>query len=412
MTVLDYCLDFVDWLAVTGKFVAVVVRREHNTYMILVPERLPASIGGWWMRTSVLIPLIFFVSAGSVQAAERPAPTEPPVSHFQGACDSDPDGKRFAEKACYTTYNPGKAGFGAAYHPPGCDKSAALTDRQKESLAKAYARAPAYVKAKLCRLTQLFVTHSYDGAWVSWGFWEGADRPPGKGVYLAISEQDLGREQSFVDAENETVNALLRRTDGRRSSGRLPSLRTSAPAEPGLTVLGVLTHELGHALLADTNADGTDPRHPRRRVSGPPTSKCFEDAFLGASWDANRFHRHMRRWVAFGDQYHNRQKNPDAGHSLDILRNAARRGRLDLANDAITNVYRSKEFVSFFASVSPEEDFVETYKYKVLADAARNQPVAFRLSGHDVNVLDFLDSGIPSKKVECLRDLGLLTGQP
>jgi hypothetical protein len=193
---------------------------------------------------------------------------------------------------------------------------------------------------------------------------------------------------------------------------RTPSLRTSAPAEPGVTVLGVLTHELGHALLADTDADGTDARHPRRRVSGPPTSKCFEDAFLAASWDANRFHRHMRRWVAFGDQSHNRQKNPDAGHSLDGLRNAARRGRLDPADDAITNVYRSKEFVSFFASVSPEEDFVETYKYKVLADAARDQPVIFRLGGHDVNVLDFLDSGIISKKVECLRDLGLLTGQP
>jgi hypothetical protein len=364
------------------------------------------------MKASILIPLIFFVSASSAQAAERPRPSEPPSSHFQGSCDSDPDGKRFAEKACYTTYNPGKAGFGAAYHPPGCDKSGELTARQKETLAKAYARAPDYVKAKLCRLTKLFVTHSTDGAWVSWGFWEGADRPPGKGIYVAISERDLGSEQSFTDAENKTVDALLGRADGRRSSSRLPSLRTSAPAEPDLAVLGVLTHELGHALLADTNADGTDPRHPRRQVSGPPTSKCFEDAFLGASWDANRFHRNMRRWVAFGDQYHNSQKNPDAGHNLDRLRIAARRGRIDLANDAITNVYRSKEFISFFASVSPEEDFVETYKYKVLADAARNQPIAFRLSGHDVNVLDFLDSGIPAKKVECLRDLGLLTGRP
>jgi hypothetical protein len=364
------------------------------------------------MRASVLIPLIFFMSAAA-QAAERPGPTEPPVSHFQGTCDSDPDGKRFAEKACFTTYNPGKAGFGAAYRPPACDKSAALTDRQKDALAKAYVRAPDYVKAKLCRLTQLFVTHSSDGAWVSWGFWEGSDRPPGKGVYVAISERDLASDQSFADSENETVNALLRRIDGRRRSyGRLPSLRSSAPSESGVTVLSVLTHELGHALLADTNADGSDPRNPRRKVSGPPTSKCFEDAFLGASWDANRFHRHMRRWVAFGDQYHNRQKNPDAEHDLASLRSAARRGRLDLANDAITNVYRSKEFVSFFASISPEEDFVETYKYKVLADVGRNQPLAFRLSGHDVNVLDFLDSGIPSKKVECLRDLGLLTGQP
>src|SRR5882757_7731794 len=168
MTVLDYCLDFVDWLAVTGKFVAVVVRREHNTYMILVPERLPASIGGWWMRTSVLIPLIFFVSAGSAQAAERPAPTEPPVSHFQGSCDSDPDGKKFAAKACYTRYDPGKAGFGASYRPPACEKSKPVSEQQKETLANAYVRAPDYMKAKLCRLTQLFVTRASRDAWRSW----------------------------------------------------------------------------------------------------------------------------------------------------------------------------------------------------------------------------------------------------
>ena len=364
------------------------------------------------MKASILIPLIFFVSAGSVQAAERPGPTEPPTSHFQGSCDSDPDGKKFAAKACYTRYDPGRAGFGASYRRPACEKSTPVTDRQKEILAKTYVRAPDYMKAKLCRLTQLFVTHSDHGAWESWGFWEGAYRPPGTGVYVAISERDLASDQSFAAAENQTVDALLGRVDHRRRAvRRLIGLRTDAPADPELTVLGVLAHELGHALLADTNADGTDRRHPRRAVSGPPRSRCFEEAFLGASWDANIFHQNMRLWVEFGDPHHNRPTNPDIGPNLNRLRKAVRRGRLDIANDAIADVYRSKEFVSVFASISPEEDFVETYKYKVLADAAQKPSVIFRLRGQEVNVLDYLDSGVPATKVQCLRDLGFLTSQ-
>ena len=74
-------------------------------------------------------------------------------------------------------------------------------------------------------------------------------------------------------------------------------------------------------------------------------------------------------------------------------------------------MYASKEFASVFASLSPEEDFVETYKYRVLADTAQKPSVSFRLRGRDINVLDYLDSGVPAKKVECLRDLGLLTSQ-
>jgi hypothetical protein len=363
------------------------------------------------MKASVLIPLIFFVSAGSVQAAERAGPTEPPVSHFQGSCDSDPDGKKFAAKACYTRYDPGRVGFGASYRPPACEKSKPVSEQQRETLANAYVRAPDYMKAKLCRLTQLFVTRaSSRDAWRSWGFWEGPDRPPGKGVYVAISEQQLGAKQSFADAENQTVKALLGLSHNhRRFVARLPGLRTSGPEDPGLMVLGVLAHELGHALLADTNADGTNPRHPRRKVSGPPRSKCFDEAFLGASWEPDRFYG--RRWVEFGDQHNNLQKNPDVRVNFDRLRMAVRRGRIDRADDAIRNVYASKEFASVFASLSPEEDFVETYKYRVLADAAQKPSVSFRLNGRDINVLDYLDSGIPAKKVECLRDLGLQTSQ-
>ena len=75
-------------------------------------------------------------------------------------------------------------------------------------------------------------------------------------------------------------------------------------------------------------------------------------------------------------------------------------------------MYSSKEFVSFAAAVNPVEDVVETYKYKVLADAMAGQKVGFDLGGRDIKVFDILDSGILEKKVKCLRDIGFLSDQP
>jgi hypothetical protein len=367
------------------------------------------------MKSSALIPLVALVAAYSAQAAEAPYPTDPPVSHFQGSCDSDPDGTKFAQKACYTTFDPGRAGFGASYHPPTCEKSTPVTERQREVLAKAYSLAPDYVKGRLCRLTQFFVARSYGGPWSSWGFWEGRDRSEKLGIYIAISERELGpaSEKSLADAESDLTGELLGLPAGDRRRGkRLARLRSADPPDPALTVLAALAHELGHALLADSNADGTDARHPRRKVSGPPRSACFEEAFLGSSWDADRFHRHMRRWVDFADQNHNRQKNPAVEFNLKRLRAAVRKGNVEAANDTIRNVYLSTEFVSVVAASGPEEEVADVFKYKVLADTKRKQTIGFRLRGKDVNVLDFLDSEIPAKKVKCLSDLGFLTGQP
>jgi hypothetical protein len=364
------------------------------------------------MKSSALIPLIVVMAAYSTQAAEAP-PSGPPVTHFQGSCESDPDGKKFAAKACYVTrdYYPKISGFHGAYHRPTCGKRP-VSEGQRQVLARIYTRAPDYMKAKLCRLTQLFVTRSEPwGPW-GWGFWEGSDRPPGTGVYVAISDGVLGSKKSLAHAENETVQLLLGAADRRRYYGPSVLRLKDGPADPELTILAELAHELGHALLADTNADGTNRRHPRREVSGPPRSDCFEHAFLGASWDPDSFHGHMRRWADFGEQYRNRQTNPDVEFSLRRLRRAALRGKLDAANDAVSDVYRSKEFVSFAAAVNALEDFVETYKYTVLADATPKQPIAFRLRGQDINIADLLASGTVAGKVQCLRDLGLLEGTP
>jgi hypothetical protein len=375
------------------------------------------NLTGVTMKSSTLIPLVFLMMAHSAQAAKLPVPdgpSDPPVSHFQGACESDPEGTKFAQKACYTVFDPAHAPFDHRYRPPVCRPKPAVTQSQREVLAKAYKRAPDYVKAKLCRLTQLFVTESSSAAPWGWGLWEGPDRVAGsKAVYVAIAVQELASKNSVADGENKTMSELLGVGKGARYRGSsLLRLKTTAAPDPELTVLAALAHELGHALLADANADGTDRRNPRRKVSGPPRSACFEDAFLGSSWDPETFHRHMKRWVEFGDQNFNKQKNPNVAFNLERLRAAVRKGRLDVANEAIRKVYASREFVSFAGAYRPEEEVAEVYKYKVLADAMPNQAISFGLNGQEINVFDLLQSEIPAKKVQCLRDLGFLTGQP
>lgn len=362
------------------------------------------------MKLNALFPFVLLAVGYSAQAAENPRPTDPPVSHFQGTCDSDPDGRKFAERACYTSDNPADAGYGNAYRSPACDKGKSLTTQQRQLLAKAYVRAPDYMKGKLCRLTRIFVTEdTTEGPW-GWGYWEGSDRPPGKGVFVAVSASELRTPKSVAEQENDTFDMLLQVQGGGK---RVRPVRLSAKAapDPALAVLAGLAHELGHALLADTNADGVDEHHPRREVSGPPQSPCFEDAFIASSWDADLFHHNMTRWVEFGDQNHNRAKNRELRFNLNRLRESAERGRLDRANDVVERAYRSKEFVSLAAAIRPEEDFVETYKYKVLDDVG-NKSVEFQLGRQKVSVPELLKSDVLSKKVECLRALGLLTGQP
>jgi hypothetical protein len=363
------------------------------------------------MKLNALFPFVLLVAACSALAAENSRPTTPPVSHFQGTCDSDPDGKKFAARACYTKDNPADAGYGDEYQRPACDNSKSLTEPQRQILAKAYVRAPDYMKGKLCRLTQIFVTDdTTEGPW-GWGYWEGSDRPPGKGVYVAVSASELNTTTSVAERENETVDLLIQVRGERKKQARLARLKATTLSDPELAVLAGLAHELGHALLADTNADGVDEHHPRREVSGPPQSSCFEDAFIGTSWDADRFHHNMTRWVAFGDQNHNRPKNPDLRFNLNRLRESAEQGRLDRANGVLERTYRSKQFVSLAAIIRPEEDVVETYKYKVLNDVG-SKSVEFRLGRQKVSVPELLKSDVLSKKVECLGALGMLSGQP
>ena len=362
------------------------------------------------MKSSALIVLFGVFTATAVQAVEPLGykPLRPgPVSHFRGSCESDPDGAKFAAKACILddAFDPEKIGFYNEYTRPSCDRAKSLSDAQIERLRSAYTLAPGYMKAKLCRLTQLFITQKPGDTWTSWGFWEGADRPPGTGVFVAISSDALSTGKSIADEENYILNGLIHAMpDSDRAA--LPQF-VSADRSLELGIVAELAHELGHALLADANADGTNRRHPRRRVSPAPRSACFESAVLGQSWNADIFHRHMTRWVPFASQNSNRQQH--INFVLERTQRAVEQNDYAAATNQIRSIYRSGEFVSLFAATRPEEDLVETYKYKVLSDLKRPLRVQFPTRNGEIDTLHAIGRPVVRRKVNCLGQLGFLS---
>jgi len=383
------------------------------------------------MRLSSLLFLITCL-LGSLNARAQPS------THFIDTCADPNDETLFANSACYVdpSYEPGKKiGKAAGYNPPMCIQGASLSDSEKGILKAAHKLAPDYMKARLCGLTfhdcdangkncfQLFVIRNSSTPSASWGFWEandlcgsgGCTTPQGRkqaiglGVFIAISESLLnGGISSIVDLENKLAGQLLRATGNPRALQFFKSPTTM----PELATLDALAHELGHVLLADTDADGFFMDHPRnvlRGVTGPGND-CFGSKLLNASWSKTEFINtkplRAERWIDFAkNKGDTRTKNQFDWSAYGNVTN----GEYTKVIDKISKLYARKDFVSLWAALRPEEDFVETYKYKVLIDKMP-VPLTVNFGGADIDVLDFIRNS-PAQdlknKLQCLNDLGL-----
>jgi len=198
-----------------------------------------------------------------------------------------------------------------------------------------------------------------------------------------------------------------------------PYISDKQPGD-GMALLAILAHELGHLLLADSNADGTgDPPTyvlPRSDTGtgkgncGTPAgnSPCFENKFLAPPgtnntlWNRDLFHHNMRRWIDFGGPNpRNNNKYQDLAHDLDAI----------IASGGNFKNFLDGEFVSIYASVSPEEGFVETYKYKILADVAQASRLRLKFpDGSHLNVFDNMSgaaagSNLKKKIDDCVPPL-------
>src|SRR5262245_44003850 len=257
-----------------------------------------------------------------------------------------------------TPYDPSNPTDITNYSSPTCNGTT-LANSFLSQLSSAFALAPANVKQKLCKLDQVFVASS--GSFRdAWGIWEidpaaGSTTVTRRGngrSYITIPDSVLTSATSLAAAEMALYAGLFNLPNYPSDLPQLSSQGAVANTA-GAGTLAVLAHELGHILLADTNADGKGGHgraHPRTTLCGLPKSDCFEHDFLGIPtehrrWKSSNFHQNMRRWVPSNrseDQHGNAHQGVDFGK---IWRDVDR-GLYPDASIGIANIYNGGELVS------------------------------------------------------------------
>jgi len=361
------------------------------------------------MKSSALILLVALVMASSVRADSC---THPPV-YVGGPCGSATDFHVCAVDIANPNFDPANA----HYNTPDC--GAALPPVDLTLFNKVYnlLNARSDVSTMLCtRLPHVFVL---TGGSNDYGVWEvppgikpnGQPRPArARGVMYIAVHPEANVPQKLADQENIMLAAAL-------GVAHLPvglGFESDDLPGDGMALLSILAHELGHLILAETNADGTGGhghKHMRSDLcftqqQRPNPKTCFDNAFLAPTgvnnrlWNTATFHQNMRRWIEFGDVAHRRNRYQSAAHELGTV----------LANPGAAADLLDGEFASLYAAVSPEEDFVETYKYKILADVAQASRLRLRVPGlaKPVEVLNKVSTAARSNlsgKIDCVNTL-------
>jgi hypothetical protein len=226
----------------------------------------------------------------------------------------------------------------------------------QRDLTAAFNLAPAFFQKQLCGLDGIFIAPAGD----SWGFRNIND---GK-RYLALSMGlwKGGAAPSFSAYENGVVHRLLNGWTGLNHPGK-----GSEPSDaPAVTILAALAHEYGHILFYDTFVNP--------RGSAPNYGAFCGGNFYGDSWQS--LPNVPNIWRSYGDVV-GTHKTDDV-QVQEILNAAPRPGGPDNrgAGALLRRLYGLHgtnapvgRWASFFASFSPDEDFVETFKLFVLKNS-------------------------------------------
>ena len=266
----------------------------------------------------------------------------------------------------------------------------------------AYNLASAEVRAALCKLDYVYVTND-DPKYPPWepvGVWSAVDLTK----FIAIPSSTLGTLTNSLKDEENALNSRL------FSPASFSSFSDTGANAAGTGALAVIAHELGHVLLAATNADGhwyLQHKPFKDERTNANKNSCFDETAFLLYWDDKVYHsNHQRRWVKFGNTGEShKNKYRDTNIDFDTLKGQINSGSTDM----MTTLYQNAGLVSMFAAVAPEEDFVETFKYYVLATA--NQPPDLSVKGKQTvqnlvsRVLTQAPDSEMGKKISCVRTL-------
>jgi len=313
-----------------------------------------------------------------------------------------PDGGLFVSKQVFllqsNTFDPFMS---SGYPPTGPTGPTAYNSLYAADLIAAFNAAPRFFQEQLCGLDGVFVNLkpckdpnncTTDAADNSWGYRETLDQNPQGPArrYIAISAllwKERSHVDNFYDFETELLYELFRRPykvtwTGPKYGDPNPSAHHSENT-PTMTVLASLAHEFGHVLWHDTfrPARSRDPW-------ANDFSKFCRGKFFGDSWEpvpapdgSMQAAYPPGPWRVFGDRSPQSHKFGDV--QIDQIDDAIRQNRpYDFANSRayyLDGIFRRDgHWTGLFAAISPDEDFIETFRFYVLRKAnpsLKNLPI-------------------------------------
>lgn len=269
-------------------------------------------------------------------------------------------------------------GVGSKDRPP---QARALTASELQTysvgLFDAFKGAPSFFRRQLCVFDYVFIDPFLSplGAQAGrsspggWGFWADSDQQGQPKNAIGLSARLWEQQPDFASHETNINGAVRDRNPGRyrgEAAYTLASTVGTRTAGFDTTLLGILAHETGHILWRDQDV--------------------FRQRGCYTSWER------LSHRIADNGRFQ--------GFGIFAARSKPRN------RDSVYNIYASGEWASLFGTVSPSEDFIESYKLHVL-DLASPRLEVLRVqdkqSGLDVDVMSqFRDSNtLLHKKKEC-----------
>jgi hypothetical protein len=231
-------------------------------------------------------------------------------------------------------------------------------------LYEAFKGAPAFFRKQLCVFDYVFIDPDLNPPSAragrtspgGWGFWADLDQKGQPQSAIGLSARLWEQQPDFASHETN-INAAVRGINRGRyqgqatyTSARLGSTFGTRTAGFDTTLLGILAHETGHILWRDQDV--------------------FRQRGCYTSW------KRLSHRVADNGRFQ--------GFGIFAARSEPRN------RDSVYNIYASGEWASLFGTVSPSEDFIESYKLNVL-DLASPRLEVLRVqdaqSGLDVDVM-------------------------
>ena len=330
---------------------------------------------------TLILGIVTLLYLASAQSRPATAATPPCPSGLAGPFNVYLLGPKFDPTAANPTYASPTSTTILTLPPPATPTPSAMV----ADLSQAFAIAPQSILKQLCGLDGIFVNtndcnpfdYSADvcsGSLTpkqvtedSWGYREGPwqfppSAPPGHyGKYIAISAGPWSTATSHAPPYSGYEQMLLNQLLPWPSGATPPAYGAAASADtPAMAVLAALAHELGHVLWYDNF---------RPTAGGPYDFDTFCDGtFFAGSW------RHVDQpplWRQFGaPQNSHVLSDPNVADNVADIALALVHRNPGLAADLLHRIYMTKgRWASLFAAFSPDEDFVETFKFYVLTRA-------------------------------------------